>query len=199
MKTLFVRALLAAAALSLFAPAAEASTWKIDTNHSEMMFIGRHLKFAKVRGSFKAWSGNVVLDEKDISKSTVDVSFDINSINTDNETRDNHLKSPDFFDAAKFPTATFKSTKVEKVKDNVLKLTGNLTIKDVTKPVSFEVEMSPEFKDPGGNSHRAFQGGKLTINRQDYGLKWSKAVEGLGVASDEIELEIEVELFGKKP
>jgi polyisoprenoid-binding protein YceI len=193
MKRLFAPAIV----LALCTPAFAAS-WDIDTNHSEMMFTARHLKFAKVKGNFKVWNGKVMLDDADPTKSSVDVTFDINSVNTDNEQRDNHLRSADFFDVAKFPKATFKSTKVEKVKDGVLRITGNLTIKDVTKPVTFEVEQSPEFKDPGGNAHLAFQGGQLTINRQDYGLKFNKAADTLSIASDEIQLEINIELKNKK-
>ena len=175
-----------------------ASTWEIDKAHSEVMFTARHLKFAKVRGNFRVWSGTAVIDEKDPSKSSVEVKFDIASIDTDNEMRDTHLKSADFFDVAKFPTATFKSTRLEKIKDGFVRVTGNLTIKDVTKPVTFQMEMSPEYKDPRGNPHIAFQDGKVTIVRQDYGLMWGKAVEGVGVVSDEIELDIGVELKNKK-
>lgn len=182
--------------LALATPAA-AATWDIDTGHSEVVFVARHLKFSKVRGNFKVWSGRVVLDDKDITKSTVEAKFDVNSLNSDNEGRDKHLKSPDFFDAAGFTFITFKSTKVEKGEGNKLKISGDLTIRGTAKPVSFEVEMSPEFKDPGGNPHLAFQGGRLKVNRHDFGLKWNKITEGLNVASDEIELEIDVELKNK--
>lgn len=113
-----------ALATVLGASPAAAATWKVDTNYSEVMFVARHVKLAKVRGSFKVWEGKVVVDDKDVTKSSVEVTFDVGSVNTDNETRDTHLKGADFFDATKFPKAVFKSTKVEPAKDkpNVLKV-----------------------------------------------------------------------------
>jgi len=192
-----IKAALVALAVLVAFPAA-AATWDIDTSHSQMTFTARHLKYAKVKGNFKVWSGTVVLDEKDITKSTVDVKFDVKSIDSGNETRDNDLRGDSFFQAEKFPHATFKSTKIEKLKDNILKMTGDLTIKETTKPVTFEVEMSPEFKDGGGRPHVAFQGGELTINRQEFGLKFNKLAEGSKIVSDEIVLNVEIELKNKK-
>jgi polyisoprenoid-binding protein YceI len=181
------------------ADAASAATWDIDTSHSEVGFTVRHLVVAKVRGRFNEWSGKVVLDEKDITKSSVDVSIQTASIDTGTPKRDDHLRSADFFEAAKFPTLTFKSTKVEKGKEpSTLKVTGDLTIRGVTKSVVLDVSgPSPEFKDPGGNPHVAFSA-TTKINRRDFGLNWSKAVEAGPVAGEEVNIELEVELKNKK-
>jgi polyisoprenoid-binding protein YceI len=184
-------------AIALATPAA-ASSWDIDTAHSMAGFVAKHLVFTKVHGRFNTWSGTVTLDDKDITKSKVDVKIDASSINTENEKRDAHLKSPDFFDVAKFKDITFKSTKIEKGADaGTLKVTGDLTIHGVTKPITLDVSgPSQEFKDPGGNAHVAFSAtGK--VNRKDFGLNWSTAVEAGPVVSDEIALEIEIELFHK--
>ena len=187
-----------ALALALATPAA-ASTWEVDTSHSMAGFVAKHLVFTKVHGRFNTWSGTVTLDDKDITKSHAEVKIDAKSINTENEKRDTHLKSADFFDADKYPTITFKSTKVEKgAGEGTLKVTGDLTIKDVTKPIVLEVTgPSQEFKDPGGNAHVAFSAsGK--INRKDFHLSWTGPADAGPIVSDEIVLELEIELFHKK-
>lgn len=193
-----IRLLPLAAALALATPAA-AATWEIDTAHSQVGFTVRHLVVAKVRGSFKDWSGTVVLDEKDVTKSSVNVTIKTASIDTGTAKRDDHLRSDDFFNAAKYPEIKFKSTKVEPSKEKgTLKITGDLTIRDVTKSVVLDVTgPSPEFKDPGGNPHVAFSA-TTKINRKDFGLKWSNATEAGPVAGDEVNIEIEVELKNKK-
>lgn len=177
-----------------------AATWEIDTGHSNIGFTVRHLVVAKVRGMFNEWSGTVVLDEKDITKSSVDVKIKAASIDTGNAARDKDLRADWMLDVVKYPEITFKSTKVEKGKDaGTLKVTGDLTMHGVTKPVVLDVTgPSAEFKDGGGNPHVAFSA-STKINRKDWGLTWSKAVEAGPVAGDEITLEIDVELFKKKP
>jgi len=175
----------------------QAATWDIDTSHSNVGFMVKHLVIAKVRGNFKAFSGTVVLDEKDITKSKVEVNIVPASIDTDNEKRDAHLKSPDFFDVAKFKEMKFVSTKVEKAEGG-LKVTGNLTMHGVTKPVVLEVEgPSAEIKDPGGNPHIAFSA-STKIKRADFGLTWNKLVEGGSVVGDDIKIELDIELKGKR-
>lgn len=190
--------LVSALALALAAPAA-AATWEIDTSHSQAGFVVRHLVVAKVRGHFNEWSGKVVLDEKDITKSSVDVTIQTASIDTGTAKRDEHLRSADFFDVAKFPTMTFKSTKVEKGSEaNTLKVTGDLTMHGVTKPVVLAVSgPSPEFKDPGGNPHIAFSA-TTKVNRKDFGLTWGKATEAGPVVGEDVQIEIELELKNKK-
>jgi polyisoprenoid-binding protein YceI len=193
-------ALLAALAV-LLAPAAalaETSTWNIDPAHTQSMFTARHMIISNVKGQFQKTTGTVVLDEGDITKSSVEATIDVNSIDTRVEQRDGHLKSPDFFDAAKYPTITFKSTKVEKAGAGKLKVTGNLTIKATTKPVVLEVEgPSAPVKDPGGNLRRGLTA-TTTINRFDYGLEWNKLVEAGPVVGKDIKIEIEAELVKAK-
>jgi polyisoprenoid-binding protein YceI len=181
----------------LAAPSAMAATWDIDASHSTVGFVVKHLVIAKVRGNFKTFSGTVVLDDKDITKSSVNVKIDPASVDTDNEKRDAHLKSPDFFDVAKYKDFSFTSTKVEKAEGG-LKVTGNLTLHGVTKPVVLMVEgPSQEIKDPGGNPHVAFSA-TTTIKRADFGLTWSKAVEGGPVVGDDVKIELEIELYKKR-
>lgn len=189
----------AAALLALAAPPARAATWDIDTTHSTVGFSVRHLAFAKVRGHFESWRGTVVVDEADVTKSTVEVSIQPASITTSNGKRDTHLRSPDFFDVAKFKAITFKSTRVEKgVEPNTFKVTGDLTLHGVTRPVMLAVsEPSPEFKDPAGNPHIALSA-KTRINRKEFGLAWSMATEAAPIVGDEVDIEIEIELFKKR-
>ena len=183
-------AALAAPALSL----AESATWELDPAHTLSTFTIRHLVITNVRGEFGKTTGTVTLDDQDVTKSTVEATIDVSTINTRVADRDAHLKSPDFFDAAKYPTMTFKSTKVQQAGKGKLKVTGNLTIKDVTKPVVLEVEgPTAAIKGPMGESRRGLSA-RTTINRRDFGLNWSKAVEAGPVVGDEVKIEIEGEL-----
>ncbi len=187
----------AALAVSLATPA-RAATWDIDPSHSTVSFIVKHLVIAKVRGNFKTFSGTVVVDDKDPAKSSVKVTIDPASIDTDNGKRDEHLKGEDFFNVAKFKDMTFTSTKVEKGPDGVLKITGDLTMHGVTKSVVLTGEgPSAEIKDPGGNPHVAFSA-STTVKRADFGLTWNKAIEGGSVVGEDVKIELEVELFKKR-
>ncbi len=170
-----------------------ASGWEIDTAHSAANFKVRHMMVSNVSGAFTGVKGQANLDDKDITKSTVEATIDVATINTSNGDRDKHLRSPDFFDTQKFPTISFKSTKIEKQGDK-LALTGDLTLHGVTKPVTLSTELSPEVKDPWGKQRRGIVAtGKL--NRKDFGLGWNKALEAGGVAvGEEIQLTIEAEL-----
>ena len=186
----------------LIAPAASAKKWQwdVDPTHSNVGFVARHLVVAKVRGQFKQYDAKIVLDDEDISKSSVEVTIDVASIDTDNERRDGHLKSDDFFNAQKFPKMTFKSKSVKKRGDGGLVVVGDLTIRDKTKTVVLEVVgPSPEHKDPAGKPHIAFSA-ETEVNRFDYDLKWSKTIEGGGyVVGETIKIEIELELMNKRP
>ena len=150
---------------------------------------------SSVKGQFQKTTGTVNLDDKDVTKSTVEATIDVNSIDTRVPDRDNHLKSPDFFDAANHPDITFKSTKIEKAGKGKLKVTGNLTIRETTKPVVLMVEgPTAAVKDPGGNLRRGLVA-TTEINRQDFGLKWSKMVEAGPVVADKVKIEIDAELL----
>lgn len=179
-------------------PATAPTTWEIDPVHSLVGFSVRHLMVSNVNGKFGTFSGQVTIDEKNISKSSVEVTIDTASIDTDNADRDKHLKSPDFFDAEKFPKMTFKSTKVQKAKGG-LKVTGDLTIRDVTKPVVLMVEgPTKSVKDPWGNTKRGASA-STTIKRDQFGLKWNKALETGGVVvGNDVKIRLDIELTEKK-
>ena len=197
-----MKRLLAAAALFAVAlPAsALAGTWEIDSSHTSSGFQVTHLVVSKVRGQFAKTTGTVEIDDKDVTKSTLDIVIDASSIDTGNDDRDKHLRSADFFDVAKHPNITFKSTKVAKAGKGKLKVTGDLTIRGVTKPVTLDVDYSgKEVKTPWGATVRAASAtGK--INRKDFDITWNKSLDGGGlVVSDEVKLQIEAELVAKAP
>jgi polyisoprenoid-binding protein YceI len=172
-----------------------ASTWDVDPAHSNVEFSVRHMMVSTVKGQFQKVTGTVVLDDKDATKSTVEVSIETASIDTREPKRDAHLKSADFFDAAKFPALTFKSTKIEKAGKGKFKVTGDLAMHGVTKPVVLVVEgPSASIKDPYGRTVKGVMAtGKL--DRKDWGMTWNKALDTGGmVVSDEVKLEINAEL-----
>jgi polyisoprenoid-binding protein YceI len=180
----------------VLAPAlALASTWDVDPAHSTVEFSVRHVMVTTVKGQFQKVTGTVELDEKDATKSKVEVSIDAASIDTREAKRDAHLKSPDFFDAAKFPALTFKSTKIEKAGKGKFKVTGDLSMHGVTKPVVLLVEgPSASIKDPFGRTVRGVMAtGRL--DRKEWGMTWNKALDTGGVVvSDEVKLDINAEL-----
>jgi len=175
---------------------ASAATWTIDPDHSNIGFKVRHLMVSNVKGSFDKHTGSVDINDKDITKSKVEVSIDTNSINTNVQKRDEHLRSADFFDVAKFPTMTFVSKKVAKAGKDRLKVTGDLTLHGITKEVVLDVEqLSKESKDPWGNLRRGTTA-STKINRKDFGLVWNKALETGGVAvGEEVTITLEIELI----
>jgi len=170
--------------------------YSIDTTHSEISFTVRHMMFAKVRGQFTTWNANLAYDAADPAKSKVEVTIDTASINTREAQRDGHLRSDDFFSAEKFPKMTFKSTRIEGAKGQY-KLTGDLTIRDVTREVTLDVEQTGAGKDPWGNDRLGFSA-KGTILRSEFGLKWNQALEAGGVlVSDKVEIEVEAQVVSK--
>jgi polyisoprenoid-binding protein YceI len=192
--------ILVAAVLCLAAPGLlHAAPWEFDPDHTGVHFKVRHLMVSSVRGEFEKVTGKIVYDEADVTKSTADIAIDAASINTRVAKRDEHLRSPDFLDAAKHPAITFKSKRIEKAVNGTLKITGDLTIRGVTKEVALTVEgPSPAIKDPMGYSRI---GGQATtkISRKDFGLVWNAALETGGVVvGDEVEITIDVEIY-KKP
>ena len=192
------RVVVAALALAALPALAQTSTWKIDSSHAHSSFTVRHLVITNVRGEFGKTEGTLVLDEGDVTKSKVEATIDVATIDTREPKRDEHLKSADFFDVAKYPKITFKSTKVEKAGDGRLKVTGDLTMKGVTKSVVLDVSgPTKEIKDPWGNTRRGVAA-TGAINRQDFGVSWGKVIEAGPVVGDEVKLEIEAELLKEK-
>jgi polyisoprenoid-binding protein YceI len=172
-----------------------AATYTIDPAHSTIGFRVKHLMISNVKGVFEKFKGSVNIDEKDITRSKVDVTIEMASVNTNITKRDDHLRSPDFFDVAKFPVMTFTSTKVEKAGVDALKVTGILTIKGVSKQVILNVEgPTGEIKSPQGDVKRGASAA-TTINRQDFGVSWSKKLDGGGmVVADDVYISIDTEL-----
>src|SRR5579884_1464308 len=144
--------------------------WEIDTAHSSVGFAVKHMMVSTVRGSFKKFEGTIHLDEQNPAASQVDVTVDVNSIDTGDERRDGHLKSPDFFDAATYPTMTFKSTKVEKLSDEKFRITGDLTIRGTTRQVTLDVELTGETRDMQGQRRAGFEV-TGSISRKEFGLR----------------------------
>jgi polyisoprenoid-binding protein YceI len=176
----------------------ETTKWGLDPMHSEISFKIKHMMISNVTGGFTKFNVDVVTEGNDFSKAKINFSADVNSITTHNEQRDGHLKSPDFFDAAKFPNVKFESTSMTKKSDDEFTLNGNLTIKDVTKPVSLHVNFGGIAKDPYGNTKAGFTiEGK--INRKDFGLTWNAALETGGVmVSEELKIHSEIQLAKQK-
>lgn len=175
---------------------AAAASWNIDPEHSNVGFKVRHLMVSNVKGHFDKYTGVVDINDKDITKSKLQVTIDTASINTNVQKRDEHLRSADFLDVAKYPTMTFVSKKVAKAGKNTLKVTGDLTLRGVTREVVLSVaELSAESKDPWGNIRRGATA-TASINRKDYGLVWNKALESGGVVvGDEVNIVLEVEMI----
>ncbi len=186
----------AALAATLAVPAprrapADSVSWKIDVTHSELTFRVRHL-VSRVPGTFKEWSGTITADPANWNAGAVTVTIQAASVDTKNDRRDTHLRSPDFFDAATYPTLTFRSTSVT-VKDGQVTLAGDLTIRDVTKPVTLTGEFLGLTGEGPGKQRAGFHVG-TTINRLDYGLKWNRAVEGGGLLlGDDVQIDIFIE------
>jgi polyisoprenoid-binding protein YceI len=186
-----------AAVLSLPAAAAT-SIWQIDPQHSSAQFSVRHMAISTVRGAFSKVTGTIALDDTDITKSTVDVTIDVNTVDTREPDRDKDLRSDRFFDVAHFPTMTFKSKKAEQVSPGKLKVTGDLTIRGTTKEVVLDVDgPTAPIKDPWGNLRSAATA-TTKINRQDFGVKWNATLDNGGVVvGDEVSITIDLEMIKK--
>ena len=178
-------------------PGADTVPFKIDKAHSRIGFSVRHMVISKVRGHFTKYTATLNYDESNIANSSAEVTIDVNSINTENKKRDNHLRSPDFFAVEEYPNITFKSSEIKKDGDNYL-ATGALTIRGVTKQVSFPFEITGKIVDPWGNTRIGIEG-SLKINRKDFGVKWSKVMDGGGlVVSDDVNIDLVIEAVQKK-
>ena len=167
-------------------------SWTFDTAHSAVQFKVRHLMVSSVRGDFEKVAGTIHYDEKDVTKSRADITIDAASINTRVAQRDDHLRSPDFLDAANHRTITFKSKRVEKTGEGRLKVTGDLTIRGVTKPVTVEFDYTGTAVDTYGNTRLGLEG-RTTVDRKDWGVNWNAALEAGGVlVSEKVPLEFDV-------
>ncbi|MGL2966145.1 YceI family protein [Flavobacterium sp. XGLA_31] len=171
------------------------STWAIDPTHSEIGFKVKHMMFTNVSGKFNLFDAAIENEDDAFETSVINFGAEVNSINTGNDDRDNHLRSADFFDVENFSKLTFKSTSVTKVNEGLYQISGDLTIKDVTKNITLETEYSGLMKDPWGNTKIGLSvSGK--INRKEFGLTWNAALETGGVlVGEEIKLNAEIQMI----
>ena len=192
---MFTRLVLATATVALLAAPAAAQTWKIDGAHSTASFTVRHMMVSNVRGSFGKVDGTIVYDGKNVAGVTAEATIDATTITTNNEKRDAHLKSPDFFDVNAFPTITFKSKRAEAAGNGRFKLIGDLTMRGKTREVVLDVE-GPTDPVTVQNSQRIGATATTTLNRQDFGVSWSRTMDGGGyVVGDEVKVTLELELI----
>ena len=165
--------------------------WNIDASHSSAGFTVRHLMVSKVRGRFDTIAGSITVAE-DRLQSRVDATLDASSVNTSDANRDGHLKSPDFFDTENFPTITFATTAVTSTGEDYM-LTGDLTIKGITRPVGLALEFNGVAGDPWGGTRAGFSA-ETEINRKDWGLEWNAALETGGVVvGEKVKIQLEIE------
>jgi polyisoprenoid-binding protein YceI len=181
---------------TLATPQTAVSIWNIDPVHSVAEFKVKHMMISNVKGQFTRVKGALSLDEADLTKSRVEASIDAASINTREDQRDAHLKSADFFDVEKFPTLSFKSSKVTRVADGELAVAGELTIHGVSRNVAFTVEgPTPPAKDPWGNTRLGLSA-TTKINRKDFGLTWNSALETGGIlVGEEVTITLDVQFI----
>lgn len=172
-------------------------TFNVDASHSQVHFKVRHLGLSTVTGRFGTFAGSFQLDPATGQAGAATLSIDVATISTNNERRDGHLKSADFFAADSFPKITFTSTAIQKLSGNKYKMMGNLTMRGVTKPVTLDAELAGTRQTPEGWLAAVNMTG--TVKRKDFGLMWDRVTEGIAVVSDEITLDIEVEAKTPKP
>ena len=194
MKKLVLAAAIVLSSASLFAQ----TKWTVDAAHSNVRFTVPHLVISEVEGTFKKFDGSIVSTKPDFTDAKINFNIDVNSINTDNEMRDKHLKSDDFFNAAQYPDMSFKSTSFKKLSVNKYLLAGNLTIRNVTKPVKFNVTYGGTAKDGYGNTKAGFKA-TAVINRFDYNLKWNALTEAGGATvGKDITIDLKLEMAQAK-
>lgn len=186
-------------AVAMAAPSfAQTGAWQIDPAHSSAQFVVRHMGISNVQGAFTKVTGTVLLDEADVTKSVVNATIDVGSVDTREPDRDKDLRSERFFETAKFPTMTFQSKKIVRTGDGKLKVTGDLTLHGVTREVTFDVDgPTPAVKDPWGNTRRGVSA-STKINRKDFGLNFNAALgTGEMVVGDTVTITLDVELVKK--
>jgi polyisoprenoid-binding protein YceI len=173
---------------------AQKSGWTLDKAHTNVSFSIRHMVISEVTGKFKDFDISFAATKSDFTDASVEATIKVASINTENDKRDAHLRTDDFFNAEKFPEIKFKSTAFEKVGENKYKIVGDLTIRDVSKKVAFDAVYNGSVKSPWGATVSSWKV-SLAINRFDYGLKWNKAIEAGGlIAGDEVNITLNIEL-----
>lgn len=183
-----------AIAMSLALGANAQNKWNVDASHTNVTFEVTHMIVSDVEGAFKVFNGDVTAKDDTFQDAVINFKVDVASVNTNDEARDKHLAGDDFFNTEKYPNMTFKSTSFKKVSGKNYKLTGMLTIRDVTKPVTFDITFGGVAKDPWGNTKAGFKG-TTTINRTEFNLKWNKAIEAGGWAvSEEVRIKLNIEL-----
>ena len=196
MKKFWMAAMLAGL-LSVSARGQGTAVWQIDPAHANAQFVVRHLGISNVQGQFTKISGAAEIDEKDLTKSNVTATIDVNSIDTRVAAGDADLKSPNFFDAAKYPTMTFQSKRIAQLGDGRLQITGDLTIHGITRPVTFDAELSAPIQDPWGGTRRGVTA-STKINRQDFGLTYDKkSTTGELLIGDQVSITLDVEFVKK--
>jgi polyisoprenoid-binding protein YceI len=168
------------------------TNWKLDNSHSNVKFAVEHLAVSETEGNFKSFDGTLVSKNADFTDADITFSVDVKSIDTDNEMRDKHLQGDDFFNAEKYPQMKFKSSSFKKVSGNKYILEGDLTIRDVTKKVKFDVVYRGTQKDPYGNTKAGFKA-TGSIKRMEYGLKWNVMTEAISVVADEVNIVVNLE------
>jgi polyisoprenoid-binding protein YceI len=174
------------------------TSWSIDKSHSEIGFSVSHMVISDVEGQFHKYDATVETDGDNWENAKVNFTIDVASIDTDNEDRDNHLRSDEFFNAEKYPHITFVSKSMKKVDDNKYELTGDFTMRDVTKEITLDVTHRGTVTDPWGNTRAGFKI-EGSVDRQDYGINWDKTLDTGGlVAGNEVEFNIGVELVKQK-
>ncbi len=169
------------------------TTWTIDPAHSSIEFKVKHMMISTVKGQFGAVEGTIQMDEANPANSSVEAKIDAHTITTHNEMRDNHLRTNDFFNAEEFRHITFKSTKVEPEDDDEFKVYGDLTIRDITRPIVLDVELEGIIEKDAFGKRRAAFSAETSINRKDFGVNWNGAIEGGGVVvGDKVKIELNI-------
>lgn len=169
------------------------SVWNVDASHSALEFSVKHMMIANVRGQFHNFQASIVADPQDLTTAEIEVTVDVNSIDTRDEQREGHLKSADFFDVENYPNLTFKAAQIERKSGDKYTMTGDMTVRGVTKPVSFDVTFEGQGKDPWGNEKAGFSA-VATINRKDFGLNWNALLETGGVlVGENVKINVEIE------
>ena len=172
------------------------TTWTIDPSHSTIEFVAKHMMITTVKGRFTEFAGTIVGDEENLADSTVEVTMQAASLDTRSEQRDTHLRSPDFLDVETYSEVTFRSTRISGTKDS-FELTGDLTIRGVTRPITLDVSFEGEGKDPWGGTRASFSA-KGKFDRRDFGLTWNVALETGGIlVSNEVKINIEAQVVAQ--